>query len=74
MENSVRQRRKALHLTQEELSRKSGVSRGTIVSLEKGSNYNVLLSTMQSLAVALNATVEEIFFDRSVQNAKHDLA
>lgn len=74
MENSVRQRRKALHLTQEELSRKSGVSRGTIVSLEKDSNHNVLLSTMQSLAVALNSTVEEIFFDHSVQNAKHNPA
>lgn len=71
MINKVRERRKALKLTQEDLSRLSGVSRGTIVSLEKGTADNVLYSTMQSLASAMSTTVKEIFFDQSVQNVEH---
>lgn len=71
MINKVRERRKALKLTQEDLSRLSGVSRGTIVSLEKGKADNVLYSTMQSLASAMSTTVKEIFFDQSVQNVEH---
>ncbi len=55
----LRERRK---LTQEELSVKSGVSRGTIVKLENNSESNVTAETLIKLAKVLGVTVEKLFF------------
>lgn len=49
-------------MTQEELAKKSGVSRPTIVAIENGKTGDVKLSTLQKLAEALDSTVEAIFF------------
>lgn len=53
-------------LTQEELAEKSGVSRGTIAALESGKERSVLTGTLVKLADALDTTVDNLFFTRSV--------
>lgn len=58
----LREAREEKRLTQEELSKKSGVSRATIVALEKGISEDVKISTLQKLAAALDMTVQDIFF------------
>jgi len=47
-------------LTQEELAKKAGVRRETIVFLEKG-KYNPSLKLAHDVAKVLNATLEELF-------------
>ena len=61
MSNKLKQRREELAMTQEELAKKSGVSRGTICALEKDENKNATTGTLAKLAVALNIRVEELF-------------
>ena len=56
--------RKDKGLTQEELAEKSGISRVTIANIERGAVTNLKISTMLSLANALDSTVEEIFLPR----------
>lgn len=59
--NKVKEKRKELRLTQEELAQKVGVTRRTIVSLEKGSYIPSLLLAMD-LATALNIQIDQLFF------------
>lgn len=59
--NKVREKRKEQHLTQEDLADKVGVTRKTIVSLEKGSYIPSLLLAMD-LASALNIKIDQLFF------------
>ena len=54
----IRERRKALHMKQETLAKKSNVSRGTISALENGKCKTVLVSTITAIATALDTTVE----------------
>ena len=61
MENRVKELRKELGMTQEELANKSGVSRQTIISIENGNAENVLVGTLAAIATALGTTVSEIF-------------
>lgn len=50
-------------MSQEELSRKSNVSRATISAIENSNgNYNVTMDTLRKLANALNTTCEALFF------------
>lgn len=53
-------------LTQEELALKSGVSRTTIVGLEKGTLKHTTTKTLLSIANALGVSVHSIFFADSV--------
>lgn len=53
-------------MTQEELSEKSGVSRGTISAIENGTDRATTTKTLVALARALETTVESIFFTESV--------
>ena len=53
-------------MTQEELAEKSGVSRGTIVALEKDSEYITTTKTLLMIAAALGVSVEDIFFTERV--------
>lgn len=63
----VKDAREAEHLTQAELSQRSGVSRATISAIENSNGEcNVTMDTLRKLARALNRTVEDIFFDDSV--------
>ena len=48
-------------MTQEELSLKSGVSRGTICALENNAERETTTKTLVKIAKALNATVDQLF-------------
>ncbi len=61
----IRERREALRLSQEELSKKSGISRQTISAIETDTDRNVSTKTLKSLADALETTVAALFFDES---------
>jgi putative transcriptional regulator len=60
MRTRVKEYRARYDLTQEELARKVGVRRETIVYLEAG-KYIPSLRLAHDVAVALNATVDELF-------------
>ncbi|MCT4383239.1 MULTISPECIES: helix-turn-helix transcriptional regulator [Leuconostoc] len=58
--NNVQPVRKSLHLTQESLAKQIGVSRRTIVSIEKG-NYTPSLMLAFQLAQALKTPLTDLF-------------
>lgn len=62
----LKEARKSKGMTQSDLARKSGVSRGTIVALENG-NQSVVTktSTLIKIAKALELTVNDIFFTQN---------
>lgn len=62
----IKEYREKLKMTQEELAEKSGVSRGTISALENGSNKVTTSRTLVKLAMALDTTVDCLFFTESV--------
>lgn len=53
-------------MTQEELEKKSGISRQTISAIENGKTNNVKSGTLMALANALDSTIDAIFFDKAV--------
>jgi len=60
MKTRIKELRARYDLTQEDLARKVGVRRETIVFLEKG-KYNPSLQLAHDVAKALETTIEEIF-------------
>lgn len=60
MKTRIKELRARYDLTQEDLARKIGVRRETIVFLEKG-KYNPSLKLAYDVAKALNSKIEEIF-------------
>ena len=60
MENQIRERRKALGLSQEELARRCGVSRQTVNAIENN-KYDPTLALAFHLARELETTVHELF-------------
>lgn len=60
MENIIRDRRKELGLSQEELAKKCGVSRQTVNAIENN-KYDPTLSLAFHLAKALQVTVDQLF-------------
>ena len=60
MKNRIEEFRKENGITQQELARRVGVSRQTIISLEKG-KYNPSIMLAHSIAVEFGTTIEEIF-------------
>ena len=60
MQNNVKQLRKAAGLRQEDLARKLGVSRQTIIAIENN-KYDPTLSLAFRLAQALACTVDRLF-------------
>ena len=58
--NHVQTRRTERELTQETLAEKVGVSRQTIISIEKG-NYTPSVALALKLARVLKVSVEELF-------------
>lgn len=62
----IKEKRKALKMSQEELSEKSGVSRATISGLENGTVRATSSKTLLRLAKALGTTVDQIFFQEDV--------
>ena len=57
----IKEVRKSLKMSQEELAEKSGISRGTIVALEAGTE-RVTTKTLVALAAAMNVSIDQIFF------------
>lgn len=53
-------------MTQEELSKKSGVSRAIISGLESGSRKETTTKTLLAIAKALETTVDDLFFSDAV--------
>ena len=60
MKTKIKEFRAKYNLTQEDLARKVGVRRETIVFLEKG-KYNPSLQLAHSVAEALKTTIDELF-------------
>ena len=60
MKNTIRERRKARGLSQEELARQCGVSRQTINAIEND-KYDPTLSLAFRLAKALETMVDALF-------------
>lgn len=60
MKNTIRARRKALGLSQEELARKCGVSRQTVNAIEND-RYDPTLALAFALARELDTTVDQLF-------------
>lgn len=61
--NRVKEFRAKHNITQEKLAKEIGVTRQTVVSLEKGSYVPSLLLAM-NIANVFNETIEEIFYKR----------
>jgi len=63
----IKEYRARYDMTQEDLARKVGVRRETIVFLEKG-KYNPSLRLAHDVAVALNAKIDDLFiFDEPAE-------
>lgn len=60
MKNRIKELRARYDLTQEDLAKKAGVRRETILFLEKG-KYNPSLKLAHDVAKALNSTIDELF-------------
>lgn len=54
--------REAKKMTQEELAKQSGISRGTIAAIESGRAKTTTTKTLLELAKALGVTIDQIFF------------
>ncbi|WP_416469699.1 helix-turn-helix transcriptional regulator [Streptococcus thermophilus] len=60
METNIRELRKANKISQAELADEMGVTRQTIISLEKG-RYNASLKLAFKIARYFGKTIEEVF-------------
>ena len=58
----VREARKACGLSQQELASKAGVSRQTIIAIEKG-NYNPTINLCVAICKILGKTLDELFWE-----------
>ena len=63
MNNRIRELRARYDLTQEELAKRVGVRRETIVFLEKG-KYNPSLKLAYDISRVLQSKIEEVFIFR----------
>ena len=62
----IREVREAKRMSQSELAKKSGVSRGIIWALETDPNAETTTKTLKKIAEALGTTVSDIFFEFDV--------
>lgn len=60
MRTRIKELRARYDLTQEELAKKVGVRRETILFIEKG-NYNPSLNLAHDIAKALQTTIDDLF-------------
>lgn len=68
MKVSVKEHRQKLGISQEELAKRSGISRQTISTIENGNADGVMVRTLVSLAETLGTTVDRLFFDDGVKH------
>ena len=62
MKNKIKETREKIGMSQEQLSKESNVSRTIISGLENGTLENTTSLTMEKIAIALNKTIEQLFF------------
>ena len=62
----IKEFREKNNMSQSELARRSKVSRSIINQLENGKRTTTTTKTLLSIATALNATIDDIFFTESV--------
>ena len=67
MNNRIRELRAKFGLTQDELARKAGVRRETIVFLEKG-KYNPSLKLAWDITRVFGVSIEEVFIFEEIIN------
>lgn len=60
----IRELREARKMTQAELAKKSGISRGTISALEQNTMRETTTKTLVCIAKALDSTVDQLFYLR----------
>ncbi|MDT8861876.1 helix-turn-helix transcriptional regulator [Alkalihalobacillus sp. MEB130] len=60
MRNQIKDLRKAMKMTQEDLSKRVGVSRQSIIAIESG-KYNPSLELAYNISKAFDRTIEEVF-------------
>ena len=58
----IKEERERIGMTQEELSKRSGVSRAIISGLETGRTVTTTTDSLEKIAKALDTTVSKIFF------------
>ena len=58
MGKKIRDRRKSMKMSQEDLAKKSNLSRARISAIENGKCKDILVSTLTTIASALDATVD----------------
>lgn len=61
----IKEFRESLSMTQEELAKRSGVSRGTISAMENGTSKETTTKTLAKIARALGTSVDRIFFEET---------
>lgn len=66
MGDRIKARRCELGLSQEELASRAGISRVQVSNLERGECKNAQGRTVMALAMALETTVDWLFFGTSV--------
>lgn len=73
MEYNLRKIRELRGLTQNELAKKSGISRVTISRIESGTQEDLMVGNLNRIAQALNCQVSELIctknFEQEVQSA-----
>ncbi len=69
MENRLKELREKYNLTQEELGAKVGVSRQTIISIEKG-KYSPSLILAYKLSQVLGLSIEALFLLNEMEEKK----
>lgn len=62
----IKEARQKRNMTQEELAKRSGISRATISGLENGTVKTTTTSTLIKIAKALGTTVWDIFYSDAV--------
>ena len=58
MGQKIRDRRKSMKMSQEELAKKSNISRARLSAIENGKCRDILVSTLTTIASALDTTVD----------------
>jgi transcriptional regulator with XRE-family HTH domain len=57
---NIKKLRKQRKLSQEELAKKAGVTYSTLIKLESGVNKNPTMKTLQQIAAALEASLDDL--------------
>lgn len=70
METRIQELRKANKISQAELADEMGVTRQTIISLEKG-RYNASLELAFKIARYFGKTIEEVFILRKIKEKRY---